>query len=145
MKKKLFLIMIIFSQVSSAQSYLSRSDESFLDTLQHRTFLFFTNEINPENGMVKDRTQQESAASITASGWACAVWAIGAERNWITRQRAAELTLNLLRFLFNSEQSTRADATGYQGFYYHFLNMKTGKREWNSELSTIDTAWLIAG
>ncbi|MGE5681732.1 MAG: glucoamylase family protein, partial [Bacillota bacterium] len=40
---------------------------------------------------------------------------------------------------------TRADATGYQGFYYHFLNMKTGKREWNSELSTIDTAWLIAG
>jgi len=121
------------------------TEEKFLDTLQYRSFLYFLNEINPKNGLVKDRTQEESAASIAAVGWGVAVWAIGAEREWITRDKAAELTLNLLRFLSESEQSSEPDATGYKGFYYHFLNMETGKREWNCELSTIDTAWLLAG
>jgi hypothetical protein len=50
-----------------------------------------------------------------------------------------------LRFCRNSPQGTRADATGYKGFYYHFLDMKTGKRVWNCELSTIDSAFLLAG
>ena len=34
---------------------------------------------------------------------------------------------------------------GYKGFYYHFLDMQTGKRVWQCELSLIDTALLIAG
>jgi len=42
-------------------------------------------------------------------------------------------------------QSIDADATGYKGFYYHFLDMISGKRVWNCELSTIDTALLLAG
>ena len=37
------------------------------------------------------------------------------------------------------------DATGYKGFYYHFLDMTTGKRAWNCELSTVDTTFLLAG
>jgi hypothetical protein len=145
MKKTLVLLFLILSQFSFAQYVPTKEENIFLDTLQYRSFLFFINEINPENGLVKDRTQKESAASIAAVGWGVVAWAIGAEHNWITRDKAAQLTLNLLRFLYNSEQSAEPDATGYQGFYYHFLNMETGKREWNCELSTIDTAWLIAG
>ena len=124
---------------------LTAEDESFLDTLQYRTFRFFFDEVNRENGLVPDRTQDWSASSIAAVGWGVVAWAIGAERNWITRDEAVDLTLTLLRFLKNSEQSTAKDATGYKGFYYHFLNMKTGKRDWNCELSTIDTTWLLAG
>src|SRR5690554_2426216 len=144
--KKVLLIIILTSQFHFAQQYIPTKEENdFLDTLQYRTFLYFINEINPEIGMVKDRTTEESAASIAAIGWGVAAWAIGAEYKWISREKAAQLTLNLLRFLYNSEQSVEPDATGYKGFYYHFLNMETGKREWKSELSTIDTAWLIAG
>lgn len=124
---------------------LTKEEQSFLDTLQYRTFRFFIDEVNRENGLVPDRTQDWSASSITAVGWGVVAWAIGAERKWITRDEAVGLTSTLLRFLMNSEQSTAKDATGYKGFYYHFLNMKTGKREWNCELSTIDTSWLLAG
>ena len=145
MKKSLLIFFLLIAQTILAQYKPTEKEISFLDSLQYKSFLFFMNEINPEIGMVKDRTTEESAASIAAVGWGVVAWAIGAEHNWITREKAAELTLNLVRFLFNSEQSTAPDATGYQGFYYHFLNMKTGKREWNSELSSIDTAWLIAG
>lgn len=145
MKKTLAVLFLIAIQFSFAQYIPTKEENEFLDTLHYRSFLFFMNEINPENGLVKDRTTEKSAASIAAVGWGVAAWAIGAEHNWITRERAAELTLNLLRFLYNSEQSAEPDATGYQGFYYHFLNMETGKREWNCELSTIDTAWLLAG
>ncbi len=145
MKKLLFFLLIIGSQSIFSQYIPSQEESTFLDTLQYRSFLYFINEINPENGLVKDRDTEDSPATIAASGWGIAAWAIGAEHNWISRDKAAQLTLNLERFLFNSEQSTQPDATGYKGFYYHFLKMDTGKREWNCELSTIDTAWLLAG
>lgn len=145
MKKFLFILFILAAQIVFSQYIPTKDEAAFLDTLQYKSFLFFINEINPENGLVKDRTTEESASSIAAVGWGVAVWAIGAEHNWITREKAAALTLDLVRFLNNSEQSVKPDATGYNGFYYHFLNMKTGKREWNSELSTIDTAFLLAG
>lgn len=145
--KKIIFILLLMVQIIYPQTTKNPvlNTQNFLDTLQHRSFLYFMNEINPKTGMVRDRTQDWSAASTAAMGWGVTVWAIGAEHKWITRQQAAELTLNLLKFLMSSEQSTAADATGYKGFYYHFLKMDTGKREWNSELSTIDTAWLLAG
>ena len=145
MKKILLGLFLISFQFSFAQYIPSKEEEKFLDTLQYRSFLYFINEINPENGLVKDRSTEDSPASMSAVGWGVVAWAIGAEHNWITRKKAAKLTLNLLHFLINSDQSAKPDATGYKGFYYHFLNMKTGKRAWNCELSTIDTAWLLAG
>jgi len=66
--------------------------------------------------------------------------AIGAERNWMTRKQAAEITLRILKFFISSVQSTDKDVTGYKGFYYHFLKMNSGTREWNCELSSVDTA-----
>ena len=54
-------------------------------------------------------------------------------------------TLKVLRFFWNSPQGAEADVTGYKGFYYHFLDMQTGKRAWKCELSLIDTTFLLAG
>ncbi len=123
----------------------SPEEEAFLDSLQYKTFLYFMNEVNPSNGLVKDRSTNGSPSSIAAVGFALPVWTIGIEHNWIERKKGVQLTLNLLKFLMNSEQSTASDATGYNGFYYHFLDMETGKRYRDCELSSIDTAWLLAG
>lgn len=124
---------------------LTPQEEAFLDTLQHRSFRYFVKETNPQNGLVKDRSTATSPSSIAATGFGVVAWAIGAERGWMSREQARDWTLTLLRFLKNSEQSTDSLATGYQGFYYHFLGMKSGQRVWACELSTIDTALLFAG
>ena len=124
---------------------LSSSDKKFLDTLQHRTFLYFWYECNPDNGLVKDRSTIDSPASIAAVGFALPIWAIGVEHKWISRDEAVKRTLSALNFFMHSEQSKNPLATGYEGLYYHFLNMKTGERMWSCELSTIDTGLLIAG
>src|SRR6202008_577533 len=58
---------------------------------------------------------------------------------------AVKRTLTTLRFFWNSPHGSEADATGYKGFYYHFLDMKTGRRTWDSALSTIDSTFLIEG
>ena len=63
----------------------------------------------------------------------------------MTRAEAAERTLAVLRFFWNSPQGTARNATGYKGFFYHFLDMKTGQRAERCELSTVDTAFLLAG
>ncbi|HWN99560.1 MAG TPA: glucoamylase family protein [Blastocatellia bacterium] len=120
------------------------SDEK-LGALQRLTFDYFLKETNPENGLVPDSTRQGAACSITGTGFALAAYPIGAERGLITREDAIRRTLTTLRFFWNSEQGREPDATGYKGFYYHFLDMKTGRRTWNSELSTIDSTFLIAG
>jgi hypothetical protein len=124
---------------------LTRGEETMLDSIQHKTFLFFLNEHHPETGIVKDRTTAKSPASIAATGFAIPSFAIGAERNWITREQAAEITLKILTFFINSVQSTDKDVTGYKGFYYHFLKMESGVREWNCELSSVDTGLLMMG
>ncbi|MEJ2613449.1 MAG: glucoamylase family protein [Ignavibacteriaceae bacterium] len=118
---------------------------AFLDTLEYKTFLYFIDESNRENGLVKDRSADYSPASIAAVGFALPAYAVGAEHNWITRTEAAERTLNTLNFFLNSKQSAEPVSTGYKGFYYHFLDMKKGLRHWNSELSSIDTGLLLAG
>ena len=68
---------------------------------------------------------------------------VGIERGFITSAEAVKRTLTILKFFYNSHQGNEVDATGYKGFYYHFLDMKTGKRAWKSELSTVDNAILL--
>ncbi len=116
-----------------------------LETLQRVTFDYFLKETNPENGLVPDSTRQGSPCSITATGFALAAFPVGVERKFITRRDAIKRTLTTLRFFWHSAQGPQPDATGYKGFYYHFLDMKTGRRTWDSELSTIDSTFLIAG
>jgi len=116
-----------------------------LRRLQRNSFGYFTHEINPENGLVLDKTTTDWPASIAAMGMALTAYPVGVERRFIDRTEAARLTLTMLRFLAASEQSDASDATGCKGFYYHFLDMASGRRAWHSELSSIDTALLIAG
>jgi hypothetical protein len=116
-----------------------------LETLQRLTFNYFLKETNPENGLVPDSTRQGSPSSITATGFALAAYPVGVERRFITRKDAIKRTLTTLRFFLDSKQGREKDATGYKGFYYHFLDMKTGRRTWDCELSTIDSTFLIVG
>ncbi|MEO7337701.1 MAG: glucoamylase family protein, partial [Caldimonas sp.] len=113
--------------------------------LQRRSFDYFVNEVNRENGLVLDKTRDDWPASIAAMGMALTAMPVGVSRRFIGRGEAAERTLTTLRFLATSEQGPQPDATGHKGFYYHFLHMQTGRREWQCELSSIDTALLIAG
>ena len=120
------------------------SDER-LSTLQRQTFEYLRCETNPDNGLVADKTAAGSPASIAAVGLALAAYPIGVERGFIERAEARRQTLATLRFFWNSAQGQEPDATGYKGFYYHFLDMTTGQRVWNCELSTIDSTFLLAG
>jgi hypothetical protein len=116
-----------------------------LEALQRETFDYFVHEANPLNGLVVDKTQAGAPASIAAVGLALSSYPVGVEHSFVTRAQAVQRTLATLRFFHNSVQSTDPDATGYKGFYYHFLDMISGKRVWMCELSTIDTAFLLAG
>jgi hypothetical protein len=116
-----------------------------LETLQRLTFDYFLKETNPENGLVPDSTREGSPCSIAPTGFALAAYPVGVERGFIKRSDATKRTLTTLRFFSNSPQGREPDATGYKGFYYHFLDMKTGRRTWDCELSTIDSTFLIAG
>lgn len=119
--------------------------EKALIKLQKDTFSYFLKEANLENGLVPDNTKKGSHCSITAVGLALACYTVGVERGFLTHGEAVNRTLTTLRFFWESEQSAEKEATGYQGFFYHFLDMKTGKRVWESELSTIDTTFFLAG
>ncbi len=120
-------------------------DDAFLLDIQREAFDFFIREANPANGLIRDKTQPGVPASIASVGFGLSCYPIGVERGYLTRAAAAERTLTTLRFFRNSEQSEEPDATGWRGFYYHFLDMTTGCRAWQCELSTIDTSILIMG
>ena len=120
------------------------SDEE-LGRLQLTTLQYYLHESNPVNGLIRDKTNPGAPSSIAAIGLALATIPVLVERGVITREFAPELVLKRLRFFRDSPQSPQPDATGYKGFYYHFLDIKTGRRVWDCELSTIDSAFLFAG
>jgi xylan 1,4-beta-xylosidase len=123
----------------------STDDEKLLDELQSAAFGYFTQYSNPGNGLVADSSKPGSAASIAATGFALSCYPVAVERGWLDRKQAAATALTTLQFLVESRQGADVDATGYKGFYYHFLDMTSGKRTLDCELSTIDTALLLAG
>jgi hypothetical protein len=120
-------------------------DHDRLAALQKISFNYFLEECNPANGLIADRTRPGVPASIAAVGMALTAYPVAVARGFMSRHHARERTLNTLRFFWNSHQGPEKDATGYKGFYYHFLDMQTGRRAWNCELSTIDTTLLMAG
>lgn len=132
---------------SHMASYPTRpaSTDAMLDALQRDAFDYFLNETNPVNGLVLDKTQPGAPASIAAVGFALAAYPVGVERSWMTRTDAIGRTLALLRFFWTSPHGTSPRATGYKGFYYHFLDMQTGERADWCELSTVDSSFLLAG
>ncbi len=123
-----------------------RSDAAFLDQLERRTFEWFWDHADPRTGLVPDRWPSRSFSSVAAIGFGLGAYGVGAERGWVTRPRAAERTLATLRFLWSAPQGPEPlGRTGYRGFFYHFLDMDSGRRFERVELSTIDTGLLMAG
>jgi hypothetical protein len=119
---------------------------AFLDDLQERTFDFFWETTNPANGLTPDRWPDPPFSSIAAVGFALTAYPVGVERGWVGRAEAAERTATTLRFLQGApEGPAPAGLTKHRGFFYHFLDMQTGARIGETELSTIDTALLLAG
>ena len=116
-----------------------------LGLLQFSTVLYYLHETNPDNGLVRDKTDPTAPVSIAAVGMALATIPVVVERGVLFRDFAAKITLKRLRFLLACPQGPEPDATGYKGFFYHFLDIETGRRVWNCELSTIDSAFLFAG
>ena len=124
----------------------SRVFDPFFVELQERTFRFFWETGNPDNGLIPDRYPTPSYSSIAAVGFGLTTYPVGVERGYITRQQARQRVLTTLRFLAGARQGAEArGVTGHRGFFYHFVDMKTGERFEDSELSTVDTAILLAG
>jgi len=115
--------------------------------LEKRTFQWFWDSANPENGLIPDHYPTDSFASIASVGFGLTAYGVGVERGYITREQAIDRTLATLKFFNESAQNdSEDDATGFHGFYYHFLDMKTGKRfaRW-VEVSSVDTTLLLGG
>ncbi len=130
----------------AARARLSRESCAFLDTLERRTFNWFWERTDGNTGLTPDRWPTKSFSSIAAIGFALTAYPIGVERGYVTRSAAAERALNTLRFMYNAPQGPEGtNVTGYKGFFYHFLDMQTGYRFEQVELSTIDTSLLLAG
>ncbi|MBL7851029.1 MAG: Tat pathway signal protein [Cyclobacteriaceae bacterium] len=143
-----FVILGGFSALMSCQTGNSRTTENvaFQDSLSKKTFGFFWELTNPDNGLVPDRWPTPSFSSIAATGFGLTSYLIGVERGYISREAAASRTLTTLRFFLKAPQGEQeSGVTGHRGFFYHFLDMKTGMRFQRVELSTIDTGLLMAG
>ncbi len=117
-----------------------------VDDIQERTFRWFWDLAQPENGLIPDRWPTPSFSSVAAVGFGLTAYPIGVERGWVTREEARRRVLTTLRFLETAPQGPEPRGrTGHKGFFYHFLDMKTGTRFEQVELSTIDTTLLLAG
>ncbi len=126
---------------------LPARQQALVDDLQRRSFDWFWQSGNPQNGLVPDSWPGQSFSSIAAVGFGLTAYGIGVERHYITREQAVERTLATLRFFADAPQNaSEDDASGYHGFFYHFLDMRSGKRvaRW-TELSSVDTALLLGG
>jgi len=140
------LLLLVCAGYLSAQSFTPQ-DQSFLDDLQHRSVQYFLDEPNPQTGLVPDRARVDGSslddnhrdvASTAATGFGLTAICIATERHWISGSEARERVRNTLRFFANN-------AIHQRGWFYHWIDVKTGQRRWNSEVSSIDTALLLAG
>ncbi|MDO1529244.1 glucoamylase family protein [Fulvimonas sp. R45] len=134
------------TQAAGSYAALPASQRAVFDDLERRTFQWFWDTTPAANGLTPDRWPGAAPSSIAAVGFALTAYGIGAERGYVTRAQAAQRTLATLRFFAHAPQGDGArGVSGYHGFFYHFLDMKTGLRQGGTELSSIDTTLLLGG
>ncbi len=135
------------SASSHASFRLTPQAEAFLEDLSRRSFRYFEEQTYPHTGLARDRARtdgvphserQKKIASIAATGFGLTAWCIAAERGWVSKQSARERVLATLRFFAERQEHK-------EGWFYHFVNVSTGEREWKSEVSSIDTSLLLGG
>lgn len=143
MLKKSFVIPLLFIAKFSAAFQMQETDHAFVDEVQRASFQFFIEQTHPETGLVADRARAEgtnkpSLSSIASTGFGLTSLCIASERKWIRTEEAEKQALTTLRFLHDRMPHVN-------GFYYHFVNNATGERAGRNEISSIDTALLLAG
>jgi hypothetical protein len=126
-----------------APTALSPEDDQFLDDLERSSFLFFWEQANPQTGLIKDRCNVRAGdtsvvASIASTGFGLTGICIAEKRGFISHQDARLRVIATLEFLWKKLPTHR-------GFFYHFANINTGERIWDSEVSSVDTAILLCG
>ena len=129
--------------VPPAPTSLSPEDELLLNEIEHGCFLFFWEQSNPTTGLTKDRCNVRSkdtstAASIASTGFGLTAICIGEKRGFVSYAEARLRVLQCLSFIWHKLPTHR-------GFFYHFANINTGERMWDSEVSSVDTALLLCG
>jgi hypothetical protein len=130
----------------AARATTLETTDAILDSLQYGSFRYAWDEASPSNGLIRDRSQPGSPCSVAATGFGLSAICIAVDHAWVSRSAAASRVLTALQTFWNGPQGTAASGIiGYQGLFYHFLDMTTATRTWDSELSTIDTALLLAG
>jgi hypothetical protein len=134
------------SATVSALPHPFAGDDEFLDYVQHTCFFYFWYAANPANGLVPDRSALGSACSIAAVGFGLTAIGIAADHGWIARTQAVSRVLATLNtFLQGPQGPGTSGVIGYNGWFYHFLDMNSATRVGSSELSSIDTALLLGG
>jgi hypothetical protein len=129
-----------------ATSTSKTSDAALLDDVERRSFQFFWDLADARTLLIPDRAPTPSFSSIAAVGFGLTAYGIGAERGYVPRPEAAARTLATLRSLLAMRQGPEPrGVSGYKGFFYHFLDMRTAERFKTVELSTVDTSLLMAG
>lgn len=123
---------------------------ALLDTIQHTAFNFFWNEANPANGLIRDRanvsTTSNADCSIASVGFGLSAICIGVDHGWVGRAAAKDRVVTTLKtFWYSPQGGGTSGYIGNFGLFYHFLGMNSATRSGNTELSTIDTALLLAG
>jgi hypothetical protein len=124
---------------------LDPHDLKLLLVIQREAFEYFEKQTHPDTGLVADKSKTGWPASVAATGMGLASLPARVERSELERAAAAQQMLRALQFLWRCPQGPQADASGYKGFFYHFLDMATGRRAFNCEISTVDTAFLMGG
>lgn len=127
-----------FTLNAEAVQEVAGPNEQFIDKLEYDSLLYFAGEANRENGLIKDSSRPGAPCSVAAVGFGLTALCIGESRGWIDREQVYK---RILRTLI----TFRDEVPNEHGFFYHFLDMRTGSRVWNSEVSSIDTALFLAG
>lgn len=129
----------------TSHAALAAPEDAFLEDLSRRSFQYFLDHAGP-TGIIRDRARtdgspsapHEAVGSIAATGFGITAFCIAADRGWIPRDEARARVLRTLETFALGVGSTH-------GWFHHYLNIHTGEREWSSEVSSIDTALLLAG
>jgi hypothetical protein len=131
------------SAAGSPGSPFYQVDEVLLEAIEAANYKYFWEQANPYTGIVRDRCNatnpdKSDLGSIAATGFGLTALCIGDERGYGSRPEIRGRVLNSLRFLWKK-------LPDHRGFYYHWANVNTGERLWDSEVSSVDTAILLCG
>ena len=134
------------AQAVSSSPSSDKSEQQLLNALERAHFNYFVKYSDPKTGLTMDSSKADSAYSIAAVGFSLSSYVIASKRAYTSRPEAAKYVLKTLRTLWALPQGPATKGvSGYHGFFYHFLDKATCARTFNCELSSIDTALLIAG